>query len=334
MNLISSVNLLSLFTFLFLSASSGCILPPENLQPSVIDSGELAFLSLARRGKENAQSGRMDLAELYLRKAAQLKDDEDFIYNDLGFALLGQNRSEEAIAMFQKAQELEPENLVVYLNLARAYYAANEIEKALAVYEELLEKHYYFPYINLDRTDVENLSEEALVDVLRNMSILYSLLGYIDESLCFSQRALDRAGNLDETIKHARLLLSFNKVHQASEMLRATITVRRGDVPPEVFLDYAVSLVAKHEDKLAAESLARVLSNELALQRSRTIARVLKYELLRRSEESEAEEFFEEIIDESPELCEWDVERKYPYWPFLIQVSLEKSLSEGCERLT
>jgi Flp pilus assembly protein TadD len=73
--------------------------------------------ALANLAMLEAQAGRLELTVRYLREAVA-QTPSPALYNDLGRALLGLNRSEEAAAALEEALRLDPSSAAVKENLA------------------------------------------------------------------------------------------------------------------------------------------------------------------------------------------------------------------------
>ena len=300
---------------------TGCITPPPHIDPQVLSQDEVRLVSQVKRGKDYALSGRLDLAEGEFRRAMFREHATDLLYNDLGFSLEGQGRFEEAIANYSEAIRLNPKNVSAHQNLARALYKNEQFEKAAGEYQELV--HLHLESLGSDPTNPGPgiLTQSEIGGVYRNLSIIYYVLGVVDEALCFSRLALDHNPNVYETGQHARMLMSVNRIAQALQTLRHAVTINGAGISPKLLLDYGIALYASGEKKLAVEALNRVKSSDRADYGDQKSAALI--ELLGEAAgepEEKLKQGFETLLKEQPALCQ----RTYPvgddpqvdaYWP-------------------
>lgn len=73
---------------------------------------------------------KLDLAEIALRKAAELAPQRAFVWNNLGLVAFGRNQMEEAFALFDKASRLEPKDVQAHLNKTVVYLDAGDYTRA------------------------------------------------------------------------------------------------------------------------------------------------------------------------------------------------------------
>jgi len=99
-------------------------------QPQPRGEGRTLLLIIQLHGAEAALAAYNDLAKS--------KKPEEHILNMLGYALLNDGRTEEAIKMFAKNTEMYPESGNVYDSLAEAYAKAGKKDLAIENYEKSL----------------------------------------------------------------------------------------------------------------------------------------------------------------------------------------------------
>jgi Tfp pilus assembly protein PilF len=146
------------------------------------------------------------------------------LYNNLGNALLGQGRTDEAIANFSRALELKSENLEAHHNLANALARKGRVDEAI--------QHYY-QALKLNPNHVETLT---------NLAAALANKGQIDEAITHFRHAaqlrpdnakvhynlalaLSLQGKPDQAIDEYREVLRIDPGHeQARRELRALST--------------------------------------------------------------------------------------------------------------
>jgi protein O-mannosyl-transferase len=72
-------------------------------------------------------------AEVALRKALEVKDDDPLLYNALGTSLARQDKTEEALAALERAYELDPDTPGIKANLAAVHLLSGRIEDAISL---------------------------------------------------------------------------------------------------------------------------------------------------------------------------------------------------------
>ncbi|MCP3887611.1 MAG: tetratricopeptide repeat protein [Desulfobulbaceae bacterium] len=81
----------------------------------------------------------LEKALLYIQKASELKPDNGFIMDSLGWVYFRQGKYEEAAKTLEKSLLLEPEDPHIYEHLGDVYTALENYEKALTIYKQAYE---------------------------------------------------------------------------------------------------------------------------------------------------------------------------------------------------
>lgn len=302
----------------------------------MLPKAEVEMTSMARRGKDYAQSGRFDLAEIEFRRLLSSYPKLDNIWNDLGYVLQGQERLPEAAAAFEKALALDPYNLEARDNLARVLYRQDKLDDARLEFERLLVISGEVAGNRAVPVHARELSPPELASVYRNLAIISYVLGFIDEATCLSRRALDLAQDLYQTSQHIRLLMATGATRAALELLRNAIIARGGVVGPELYLDYAVALYATEQPTIAAQALARVLATPSATRDDKRAARSLLWayspEPAANETESELESLYpdESVEDFRREACALSMAEYEKYWPDSVAERVRALRKENC----
>jgi len=82
---------------------------------------------------------KLDEALQYLRKAVELRPNDGFILDSLGWVYFKLKRYDEAIPLLERATKLVDDDLTIMEHLADAYAARREHRKALDLYRKILE---------------------------------------------------------------------------------------------------------------------------------------------------------------------------------------------------
>jgi tetratricopeptide (TPR) repeat protein len=113
-------------------------------------------------GKDFADQGQPDKAELAYRQAIELDAGYCDAYDNLGLILRRQGRVDEAIELYLQSLEILPTNEVALQNLGLAYRLQGKFEEAQAAYQRLIDANPDNPeghfglgsvYIYLDQPD-------------------------------------------------------------------------------------------------------------------------------------------------------------------------------------
>jgi len=85
-----------------------------------------------------SQRGDHATAERLIRQALHINPDEDTYQNNLGKALQGQGRLEEAADSYQRTVELNPEHVLAWNNLGKVYMELGKWEEAVSAFHQAI----------------------------------------------------------------------------------------------------------------------------------------------------------------------------------------------------
>ena len=95
-----------------------------------------SFDALFSRAERLASMRDYQNAEIYYRKALELRPDEIRALNNLGFSYQAQGKLDEAIEMFEKVIDVSGGSAVAYNNLASVYYRKGMLDSAETIWEK------------------------------------------------------------------------------------------------------------------------------------------------------------------------------------------------------
>jgi tetratricopeptide (TPR) repeat protein len=104
----------------------------------------------------------LEEAEALIRRAIELKPDDGYITDSLGWVFYKQGRYEEAVEVLEKAVELVPDDPVILEHMGDAYLKVNQQFKALEFYEKSLEVKE-----EKDKADLEKKILELKDDMIK-----------------------------------------------------------------------------------------------------------------------------------------------------------------------
>lgn len=321
------------------SAGVGCVLPPQQINPSVIPREELAIISSAKRGKDYANNGRFDLAEQQFRKAIKLSPGVATLYNDLGFVLSAQDRYPEALTNFVQSLRLTPFDYSIRDNVARTLYLSGDLEGAQKFYERNLVDYFDGKLTFSEDVDQRDMSATQLAELYRNIAVVAFALGDIEEAFCYSQLATKTAGTEVQASLHARLLLSVERAQDAITSLDLYLKAKASSVSGRVFVDYGLALYSLGRKSLARDAFARVLSSPDEVDTTdRSLARLLSIALLDQeteplteSQQEERDVLVEQLFEQQENLCDEDEPRKpSDYWPMKVITDVTELSKKLC----
>jgi tetratricopeptide (TPR) repeat protein len=78
----------------------------------------------------------LDEAEAYVTKALQLKPDDGYIEDSLGWILFKKGKTDDAIARLEKAHKMQPEEAIILEHLGDAYSKKGDTDKATDMYKK------------------------------------------------------------------------------------------------------------------------------------------------------------------------------------------------------
>jgi len=312
---------------------AGCITPPK---PTTLPSDSYKAVALVRQGQELARSGRAKRAEEYFREALFYEPDSDAILNDIGYSLLTQQRFEESFKFFLDALKINAENQSARLNLARSYYLAGHLEGAAETFHEILAKQE----ISSTEADAKKITDKdreiSSFQIYRNLAVVYYALGYLDDAICYSNKAFQLSYSMEETSQHARMLLSLDRTVAAIQILQSTIAVHRDAVPANLMFDYGLALITVGNYGLAEEALSRALKKPGLGSGERKYVKSLKLLIDENRRQGTAAAQSVAINYPSPEdniLCSGESKAEpegLDYWPTSFFDANEKLIASVC----
>ncbi len=138
-------------------------------------------------------------AQVYSSIAVSLRPDSALARNNLGLAVDGQGKQEEAIACYKKAIEFDPKYAPAHNNLGLVHFAQKKLDEAAANFHKAIE---------LTPNDSKSLS---------NLGIVYTRQKRFDEAIATYQKAI--ALNPKDTIARHNLGLAYHKSNKPDEAL-------------------------------------------------------------------------------------------------------------------
>lgn len=304
----------------------GCIVAPNINKASVLDQNELKIVTYIQRGKDYTLSGRLDAAELVLRKAVRLVPKNPTVLNDLGYVLHAQLRFSEALHFYMEALDQDPLRIETKQNLARLFFDSGDYEQALLRYLDLL--NYY---VELEAQTKQGQTNELML-LNRSLAQIYYHQGDLDEAICYSSKTFlfGAQASPDQFTQHVRMLMSANIIDSAKKMLQNYIASAGGETPERLLQDYGILLYYSGDYQLAAEAFARVLSAGQDYETKRT-ALLYKYLLaLKNQQKEEAQFIFTTVLEEDPTLCKDADFDFFGYWPHGLEEEMAKVVAAGC----
>jgi len=322
----------------FVSLLSGCVLPPSSSGPRVLGGQEAKILDLARRGKDLAQAGRFEKAELPIRLAIRLatRDSSNSaspsLLNDLAFVLRATGQTEKALELSTEAVRRDPYSLQYRENLARTLYELGELDKSLVQF--LRTEGDYFGYWkgNPDPRLAMGYSTQDLISLYRNIAILYAQLGQIAEAICYSEKALQLNDASYPAKSHARFLVSLEELSKARSFLEVELA---STLTPEhsKLIDFAAVLLLVNENNLAKVALDRTLSEVSLMSEDRELALLLRYLLAERVDDTNTIYNIQNLAGDLA-LCESKFLTPPTFWPNRLSDEAVHSKKALCAQTT
>jgi len=325
----------NLFTIFFLSSGlTACITPPSGIEPSVLGPQELELISTIKRGEDYASVGRLDLAEIELRRAMLNAPDLPIIYNDIGYSLAGQGRNREATEVYLKSLSLSPNDIVVENNLARNYYNLGEYEKALEVYGRITS--YQTEADLLSKPQRHATLATYMPIVYHSMAAVNFLLGNLDEAKCYAKLVPTVEPTPYRILQYTRLLLSLNDTAGSAAAIYGLLVNNPNAITAALLVDYGISLYVNDDVGLADEAFSRALAKEnigywdkqtaslfqlLIAEKRHNAEAAENAEDAESDEESSFETAKEDFFEEYSDFCETFRVDPDEYWP---QVAIEE----------
>ncbi|MGO9108148.1 MAG: tetratricopeptide repeat protein [Thermoguttaceae bacterium] len=171
----------------------------ETLYRTTIDGNHDCWMAYNNLGLALAGRGRFDEAITRYQKALKIKPDFAEAHNNLGLALAGRGQIDEAIAQYRKALDIDPECVEAHNDLGIALAGRGKVEEALAHFRKALEINpdCLETHYNLGITLAgRGLVDEAIAEYEKALGIVPD-----DLSTCYNLGlALASRGRLDEAL--------------------------------------------------------------------------------------------------------------------------------------
>ncbi len=171
-----------------------------------------------------AGGGRIDEAIAHFQKALEIEPDDAETHNNLGVILARRGRIDEAIAHCQKALEIKPDNADAQNNLGIALAGCGRADEAIAHYQKALE-------IEPDSAEAHNNLAAVLVGRGRIDGAIEHYRKALELKPDYAEAhlnlglALAQRGRIDEAIDHYRRALVFAQ-QQDKAVLAAGLKAR------------------------------------------------------------------------------------------------------------
>ncbi len=88
------------------------------------------YYSFANKGGQMIDEGRLDDAEIFLRRSIELNPEFAMAHKRLGMVLARMGRADEAVEEWMEAKRLDPDDHLIYLNLGSHYLERRDFGKA------------------------------------------------------------------------------------------------------------------------------------------------------------------------------------------------------------
>lgn len=109
------------------------------------------FEELYQQGEAAQAAGNYSQAELIWKQVLQVRSNDEFVYNKLGYSLYRQKKYDLAVGAYRKSLEINPRNAIVYDNLGNALREQKKFDDAITAYREAIKQNpkYGSAYNNL-----------------------------------------------------------------------------------------------------------------------------------------------------------------------------------------
>ncbi len=101
--------------------------------------GEVAYKSYSRLGAEFLESNMFDLAEKYLKQAADMRPQDATAKYNLGVAYLRQNKTGEALKELEEAERLSQGDAGLLEQIGESFFSMKDYNRSLRAYSKVLE---------------------------------------------------------------------------------------------------------------------------------------------------------------------------------------------------
>lgn len=324
---------LAFILFLFF----GCVLPPSDEKPRLLKEEDLKYLKHIQDGKDYANSGRYDKAELEFLLAKrtvekQGKQPDITLLSDIGYVLKAQSRLPEAKIYFERALERDPHFLQLRDNYARLLYESGNLTGALREYQQAETDYLDYWKSAPDKRLSLGFTGQDLLSLYVNMAIVYSQLGMQNEAICYSFNAAGLGDASYSKVNHARFLVTIEELDAAKELLKGLIAADPDPVQAATkLLDLGLVLFAA-EDPLAREALDRVLEEPSVIGDERAAALLLRYSMaLKEGDKETAAMIRKSSANSSETVCVGDVYHPPNFWPIRVRTEVSVKRAELCK---
>jgi len=324
---------IAVFLFMFFH---GCVLPPENNGPRILQTEELEYVTSRKLAQNFARSSRFDISEFHARKALKLRPDLASSWNDLGYSLQRLQRYSEAEAAYNRALLIQREYLPARENLARLYFELGRDDESFREYERVIQ--LYRQYWNETSTSQMSFTRNDYVSALRNASMIGFYIGKEDESLCYAKIARDQKSSLYTPVDYIRYLISLDRGKMASEEIDTLLkpkkiatspielntSMEQNKVEDELIIDpdlmverAIVSWMIQDRNNLY-DALRLAASSPSVTSDQRLRIRLLRMYFTDREGLKgllTIDESAENIVEEYPQVCQEDFQFQAAYWP-------------------
>jgi tetratricopeptide (TPR) repeat protein len=209
-----------------------CAPPPSTTvveRDIFIPERERLTVRLAREGLGYFNKSRYVDADASFRQALYLEPRAKNIVANLAMTLAVQGQIDESEVLYLGLLRESPRSVEILSGLAYAYFSGARYEESKTYYQKALERA-------LD--DGDNSTAASLA---RSLASLYFRIGDEESAVCFSGQAAQIKGNLDETLRHARLLTGIGAYGRANEIVMGFARERELTTDPRVQAQLAMS---------------------------------------------------------------------------------------------
>ncbi len=127
-------------------------------------------------GNLYAEAGELAKAEVAMKNALQLEEDNNMVKTRLAFLLFENQRFEEALPYLESAYEAFPENELISRRLAISYQRSGRMDDAIANYESLIQKNpndiqAYLNAVSLYRIQASEAEDQVTKDTINAKAV-------------------------------------------------------------------------------------------------------------------------------------------------------------------
>lgn len=169
----------------------------------LVPNNAAAYLNL---GSTSYLLKKVDTAIQYFEKAIQLRADFPAAYRELALCFQYQGQSEKALNFLQKAVSLAPKDIENYRKIADYYRAQGDHKASIDYGKQLL------ALVPTDR------------GMLYNVGLSYSILGYVEGSLPYFQKAYSIEADAQTAYAVGNVYQSLKEQQKAKEWFEKTLT--------------------------------------------------------------------------------------------------------------